>query len=179
MQPIIINITGKAEHGKTTTRNMLYDELTLQGKRCLKVSYGSLVKYIATTYFGWNGEKDEAGRTLLQWLGTDKIRKVFPTFWVNHIIDIVTVFEEDYDFVLVDDCRFDDEVTTWTSTGYNTLVVRVNRLGYESNLTEEQKKHPSEAAIDYELINFDIETDNLYGLEVEAKSLAKLLLMFK
>lgn len=68
----IVCISGKAQHGKDTTAKLLEEILEAQGNRVLIAHYGDLVKYVCKTFFGWDGKKDEKGRTLLQRVGTDK-----------------------------------------------------------------------------------------------------------
>ncbi len=41
------------------------------GYKVLIAHYADLVKYVAKTFFEWNGEKDEYGRSLLQHIGTE------------------------------------------------------------------------------------------------------------
>ena len=56
------------------------------GYSTLIVHYADLLKYMCKTFFGWNGEKDEFGRSLLQRVGTDCIRNVEPDYWVDFVI---------------------------------------------------------------------------------------------
>ena len=66
----VIVISGKAQHGKDTTAGFLKDALEADGYPVLIAHYGDLVKYVCKMYLGWNGEKDEYGRSLLQYAGT-------------------------------------------------------------------------------------------------------------
>ena len=65
----VIVISGKAQHGKDTTAGFLKDALEADGYPVLIAHYGDLVKYVCKMYLGWNGEKDEYGRSLLQYAG--------------------------------------------------------------------------------------------------------------
>ena len=69
----VICISGKAQHGKDTSALMVKEMLEDDGYKVLIAHYGDLVKYICRTFFQWNGEKDEAGRSLLQRIGTDAV----------------------------------------------------------------------------------------------------------
>lgn len=144
----VICISGKAQHGKDTTSRIMASELRKTGFRVLEAHYADLVKYTCRTFFGWNGEKDEAGRTMLQRVGTDAIRTKDPDYWVRFIADILRFFPDDWDYVLIPDARFPNEIDYMKECGLNTLHVRVIRPNFESNLTEEQKNHPSETALD-------------------------------
>lgn len=61
----IICISGHAQHGKDTFAKMLEEELELRNQKVLVTHYADLVKYICKQFFGWDGQKDEAGRHLL------------------------------------------------------------------------------------------------------------------
>ena len=63
----------------------------------MKVGMGDRLKYIATQYFGSDGKKDEKGRHLLQWLGTEIFRTKNPNFWTDSVLDMIEVFEGDND----------------------------------------------------------------------------------
>ena len=105
----VICISGKAQNGKDTVAETIRDSLEEDGKRVLITHYGDLVKYIAKTYFDWDGEKDEQGRETLQFIGTDIVRTKRPTYWVDFIISILELFGNNWDYVLIPDCRFPDE----------------------------------------------------------------------
>ena len=105
----VICISGKAQNGKDTTASFMKQALEDKGQRVLIAHFGDLVKYICKTFFGWDGQKDERGRTLLQYVGTDKIRAVSPDYWVDFIVNILTIFKDEWDYVLIPDCRFPNE----------------------------------------------------------------------
>lgn len=144
----VILISGKAGHGKDTTANFLKHALEADGYSVLITHYGDLVKYVCKTFFGWNGEKDEAGRTLLQKIGTDTIRTNRPDYWVSFVSDIMEFFPGEWDYVLIPDYRFPNEVDYIKDAGFDAVHLRVVREGFVSPLTSEQQAHPSETALD-------------------------------
>ena len=171
----VICIAGAAEHGKTASAKILKDRLEIDGKRCLIISFANYLKYICKTYYGWDGKKDESGRHLLQYIGTDIVRKKKPTFWVQTVIDFIKVFEDDYDYFLIDDCRFADEISCFKNNGIESLSVRVFRNNYENHLTEEQRMHPSERALDNYKFDYYIESESgINNLSVEVQKMYKL-----
>lgn len=149
----VILISGKAQNGKDTVAGSLHKALIDEGKRVLVTHYADLLKYICRNYFGWDGNKDENGRQMLQYVGTDVIRKQNPTLWVDFVAMILKYFHENWDYVIIPDCRFPNEVSTMIDNGFDTIHLRVVRDNFESPLTEEQQKHPSETALD------DVEPD--------------------
>ena len=144
----VICISGHAQHGKDTTAGFLKEALEADGQRVLIAHYGDLVKYICKTVFGWNGQKDEYGRTLLQHVGTDIIRKQEPDFWVGFIVRILEFFGGEWDFVLIPDSRFPNEINCLKDGGFDVTHLRIIRDGFTSSLTPEQQQHLSETALD-------------------------------
>lgn len=150
----IILISGKAGHGKTTVADILKDKLEKLENKVLITNYGDLVKYVCKTFFNWDGEKDIPGRTLLQYVGTDKIRTYRNSFWVDFVADILSCFKDEWDYVLIPDVRFPDEIEEIKLRDFDCTTLRVERLSYNSILTEEQQSHISEIALD--CYNFDV-----------------------
>lgn len=144
----VILISGKAQNGKDTTASILKQTLVDNGDRVLITHYADLLKYICTNYFGWDGKKDDKGRQMLQYVGTDVIRKQNPTLWVDFVAMILKYFKGNWDYVIIPDCRFPNEITRMIEAGFDTIHLRVHRPNFESPLTQEQQNHPSETALD-------------------------------
>lgn len=144
----VITISGKAQNGKDTTAGFLKDALEADGYSVLITHYGDLLKYICQKFFGWDGKKDEKGRSILQYVGTDVIRAEQPNFWVGFIGNILDLFPDTWDYVLIPDCRFPNEVNVLKDSGLDVTHIRVVRDGFDSPLTPEQQQHPSETALD-------------------------------
>ena len=138
---------------------MLKDTLEAEGRRVLVTHYADLVKYICRQFCGWNGEKDETGRSLLQKVGTDIFRKRNPDYWVDFIMDMIDTFGMQWDVVLIPDCRFPNEYLGPIERGYKTTLVRIVRDEASSALTDDQKKHASECSMDGIGADFEIEND--------------------
>lgn len=152
----VICISGKAQHGKDTTAGFLKERLEDQGYDVLIAHYGDLVKYICKTFFGWSGQKDEYGRGLLQFVGTDVIREQEPDFWVAFLTKMLHFFREEWDYVLIPDSRFPNEIDYLRSAGLDVTHLRVIRDHFQSPLTEQQQRHPSETALDHVTPDFYI-----------------------
>lgn len=144
----IICISGKARHGKDITATFLSEALETRGYKVLVTHYADLLKYICKTFFDWDGKKDEYGRDLLQIVGTDVIRKKDPDFWVKFIRDILQFFPDRWDYVIIPDCRFPNEIDVIKKTFSDAIHIRVIRPDFESPLTPEQQAHISETALD-------------------------------
>lgn len=144
----IICISGKAQHGKDTTATILSSALENRGNKVLIFHYADLLKYLCRQYFDWNGEKDEAGRTLLQHVGTDVVRAKEPNFWVDFAVKCFKLFEDEWDYVLIPDCRFPNEIVH-IKANFDCTHLSVFRPNFKSPLSEEQQKHISETALDH------------------------------
>ena len=165
-----ICISGKAQNGKDTSAEIFKNELVIRGHSVLVIHQADLLKYICKAFFNWNGEKDEAGRTLLQQVGTNVIRKVEPDFWVDFIAKVTGFFKDTWDYIIIPDTRFPNELEKLKADDANVFHVRVIRKDFKSPLTEEQQRHPSETALDgiesdFTLLN-DKGIDDLYGCVV-------------
>lgn len=144
----IIAISGKAQHGKDTTAGFLKSALEADGYKVQVAHYADLLKYICKQFFGWNGQKDDAGRHILQYVGTDVIRTQKPDFWVDFIISMAELFPDTWDYLLIPDCRFPNEIDRIKSVGLDMVHLRVVRENFTSPLSQEQQAHPSETALD-------------------------------
>jgi hypothetical protein len=168
----VVVISGAAEHGKTAVANILKDILEADNKKCLIISFANYLKYICKTYYGWDGKKDENGRHILQYVGTDVVRKKNPNFWVKTVIDFIKVFEDDYDYFIIDDCRFKNEVNCFKDNGIQSLSIKVFRNNYKNHLTEEQRMHPSERDMDDYKFDYYIESESgIDNLSVEVRKM--------
>lgn len=162
----VICICGKARAGKDTAAGYLRDALKTKGKKVLIFHYADLLKFLCKQYFEWNGEKDETGRTLLQRIGTDVIRKKMPDYWVKFLNDILYLFSDEWDYVIIPDCRFHNEICGIDIPGRDSKIrtMRITRgADFDNGLTEEQKKHPSETALD----NFPVDVAIYNGGSLE------------
>lgn len=153
----IITISSKAKGGKDFSANLIKQKLESKGEKVLITHYADLLKYICKTFFGWDGKKNVEGRTLLQYVGTDIIRKKNPDYWINFIIGILNLFPNEWDYVLIPDTRFPNE-NDLMKEYFDVTTVRVIRPNFDNGLTEEQKNHESETALDdyefdYRIIN--------------------------
>ncbi len=97
-----------------------------------------------------------------------------PNYWVDFIGQIISLFDDSglWDYVIIPDCRFPNEVIV-LSEDYDIDVwgVRVVRNNFESSLTEAQKNHPSEIAMD-DFGKFDaiLENDGTDAFITEVKN---------
>ena len=98
-------------------------------------------------------------------------------FHVGRICEDIEICQDYVDYVIIDDTRFPNEVYFPKAMfGDKVMTIRVSRLNedltpFESSLTEEQKKHISEVALDN--FNFDqtIAAPTIQSLEKNIKEI--------
>lgn len=168
----IIMISGKSGHGKDTVAQMMKKNLEAKNKRVLIVHFADLVKHYAHDYYGWQGQKDEEGRALLQKIGTEMMRKYYPTYWAEIIGKFIAVagYWNEFDYCIIPDWRFKNEFTTvylHNSKINKTYRLRVNRENYRNPaMTDEQFNHISETELDDTDFDWIIENNgDLLALE--------------
>lgn len=147
----IIIYSGKAQHGKSTAAEFTKKCLEEQGKKVMIFNYADYLKFILTKYYGWDRQKDEKGRTLLQKVGTG-YREKDPDFWVKHAKNLFDMVQDDFDYVVIGDARFKNEIE-YVRKYFTTVAVRIKRPRFDNGLTKEQQKHVSE--VDLDKFNFD------------------------
>lgn len=139
--------SGLAQSGKDTSAQIIKNDLESRGYSVLITHYADLLKFICRNFFGWNGNKDEVGRTLLQRIGTDCVRAQDPDYWVDFIVNIIRMFPSEFDYVIIPDMRFPNELDRIVDAGFPVTHVHIARPGFDNLLTDEQKKHPSENSL--------------------------------
>ena len=147
----VYTFSGVAGSGKTTAANKLKEIITKYDpdKKVYVLAYADYLKYIAKTFYDWDGVKDEYGRELLQTLGTDEIRATDENFWVNSVISQIEMFARDADVIIMSDARFPNEIQCWYDRLGVENVFDILLLGThdETRVNDEQAQHSSETAL--------------------------------
>lgn len=151
----IIMISGKAESGKDFIAQKVKKYLEQRNHSVLTIHFGDKLKFICEKYFNWDGKKDEKGRTLLQTVGTNKIRSLDKDYFVNDVLGILKLYNNNWDYVLIPDLRFINEYKL-INNEFKTTTIRKSRNKI-SSLTELQKNNQSEIEMDN--FNFDYYID--------------------
>lgn len=142
----VIMISGKAESGKNFVADIMRQKLDENGNKVLTVAFGDYVKFLCSTYFGWDGKKDNKGRELLQHIGTGVFRRYNEDYFANRVVDLIKATGE-WDYVIIPDLRFENELHIIHSN-FDAVAVRVERSGFDSTLTAAQKLNQSEIELD-------------------------------
>ena len=185
----VIILSAKAMHGKDTFAAMLKEELESKGKRVAITHFAKYIKNILIDFYGAETKdgsyntivKDDFVRTKLQKLGTEIIRQEMkmPMFHVKRICEDIDIVKDDFDYIIVSDCRFTNEVDfTKAYFPRNVIDVRIERENFKSPLTEEQLNHPSETDLDDYEFELYAKAGNLEELKWEAEEFAEMLVNF-
>ena len=140
-----VAICGKMASGKTTLANRLCNE-----ENYTKLSLAGMVKEVAYTVFNMN--PDNKDRKLLQQIGM-KMREIRPMVWIDYIIEE----SNGYEYVVVDDVRFINEVKQFKEKGWKLVKLEITDEIQKSRLQntyDDWESHwnnrddPSEAEVD-------------------------------
>lgn len=149
----VIMISGKSASGKDEFARLLEEKLKSYGKNVLIIHFGDAVKDMLTRYYNWDGNKDAAGRAMLQRLGTEIMRTAHSTYWAEIVAKFISAAHE-WDYVLIPDLRFYNEFETVCQYNDNVITIRINRFDkngkpyYNSNMRINQLTHVSECELD-------------------------------
>lgn len=159
--PLIYLISGKARHGKDTTAAMIKKYYEEKDKKVINLQYSSYIKEYAKKISNWDGSEETKPRELLQQLGTEIIRtKIDSLFFVDAIIKDMKVYSYFFDVIVVSDIRTPEEIDYPKNSFKNAFSINVRRTNFDNGLTEEQKKHYTEIALDnYDKFDYIIMND--------------------
>ena len=150
MSVIVLGISGKAEVGKD------YVAASLSGWQRFSLAWHFKVWAVAqgkATYEEVFDTKPPHVRKLLQLAGTEEGRDVYgEDIWCNAaqawIQILASVSDKNPALFVVPDVRFPNEVDMIHSMGGRVLRIEAPQRAAKSRLTEEQRLHPSEVALD-------------------------------
>lgn len=150
-----------AQSGKDTCAAMMKEEYEKRGKRVIIIAFADYVRMCLDKYYGVKEYKTSEGRTLIQHFATDLVRKNDPTFWGRTVGDLLRAIEDDFDYAIIPDWRFENEYTSLASRFAPHIIVQVGiyRPNNEAtdNMTEAQRKHQSETEMnDYKNFDYNI-----------------------
>lgn len=171
----ILMISGKAGSGKDTIAKAFKEEFEKHNKKVLIIHFGDPVKFFAKEFYNWDGNKDESGRNLLQYVGTSLVRATYPRYWgelIGKFINAVS-YTNDYDVAIIADWRFENEykaIKQCCELRNKIYTIRIDRFddtGYpyvNPNMTKEQLKHISETELDNYTFEYVIRNDSFNKL---------------
>lgn len=159
--PKIYIISGKARSGKDTTADIISEYYSLKSKKSITLSYGYYIKEYAKKVSDWDGSDDTKPRTLLQTLGTEIIRnKIDSMFFIERMIGDIKVYSYFFDVIIISDARVKAEITTIKKNFDDVIDIHIERDDFDNGLTDEQKNHPTENALnDFEEYDYIVKNN--------------------
>ena len=88
------------------------------------------------------------------------------------------LLKANYEYVLIPDARFPNEIRKWWQTDFDSITVRIERMNkddteYDNGLSEEQKQHPSETELDDWIFNYHVYNKYVTDLQNAARGIFK------
>ena len=168
-----------AQSGKDTCAAMMKEEYEKRGKRVIIIAFADYVRMCLDKYYGIKDYKTPEGRTIIQHFATDLVRKNDPTFWGRTVGDLLRAIEDDFDYAIIPDWRFENEYINLAARFAPHIIVLVDiyRPNNEAtdNMTEAQRKHQSETELD-NYKNFDYNISNEFNeLDETRKQIIKMI----
>ena len=174
----IFVICGKARHGKDTTALIIDKYFEKNNKKVINLQYSSYLKEYAKRITGWDGSEETKPRELLQYLGTEYIRKEIDNlFFVKRMIGDLKVYSKYFDVATISDARMVEEIDELKKEFPNVCAIKVVRPNFDNGLSAEQQKHATEIALDnYDKIDHVLLNDGtLEDLEKKIEDLMEVI----
>jgi dephospho-CoA kinase len=154
-----IGICGRMCSGKSTLANNIIEYNKKKNINIVKDSFAAKIYDIAYDIFGMT-TKD---RQLLQQIGT-KFRDIDDKVWINYIIN------KHPDNVIIDDVRYQNEITTLKENGFILIKLSISR---ELQLTRLRELYKDDFDRHYKNIDHiselfvDVAPDNMFDIVVD------------
>ena len=169
-KPKIIIISGKASSGKSLVGNIIKQNIN----NTVLLAYADYLKMYAKNIAGWDGSEDTKPRELLQQLGVELIKtKIDDNMLIKRIIEDIKVYSYFYDYIVITDARFPNEIESIKNEFDNVISIRVNRNIY--SLERKYQNHSTETGMN-EYNNYDYIIDNnddIKALELKVMEVVK------
>lgn len=141
----IIIISGKAKSGKNLIANIIKNNI--YNKKTIILAYAFYLKEYAKNISSWDGNENNKPRTLLQELGIELIKnKIDENLLIRRMLEDIEIYSYFFDIVIISDARFANEINVIKDKYEDVITIHVD--GIENDLTDEQRSHITENALD-------------------------------
>lgn len=156
-EPKIYILTGKAGSGKNVAASIIKEYYEQNNVKAIELAYASYLKEYIKKITNWDGNEQTKPRELLQQLGVELIKNnIKKNLLIERITDDIKVYSYFFDVIIITDARFEEEIEEIKKISDKVTVINIE--GKENNLTEQQKKHITETALnDYNKYDYKIE----------------------
>ena len=168
----IFIISGKARSGKGEVSNIINN--FYKEKKCITISFAYYLKDYIKRITNWDGNEENKPRELLQQLGIELIKnKINKKLLINRILEDIEVFSYFYDIIIINDARLVDEIEEVKQKYKDSICIRIIR-DKENNLTDIEKQHLTESALDnYNNFDYIINNNSYEELENDLKNILR------
>lgn len=161
----IFIISGKAGSGKDTFADCMIKQIKKSNihNHVFRIAYADALRHDAQKYFDVDvNNKNNMYRTMMQYIGTDIVRRRMPNYWVNTVISKLKLYGDIFDTGIITDARYINEVQLIKDYAncehIPCISIRIERPETNLNMTIKQMKHSSETELDdfefdYHVIN--------------------------
>jgi len=167
-------IAGQARTGKDTVMKIITKYYENKNKLVVNLGFTDYIKNYAMKITNWDGRDETKPRELLQIIGTDIVRnQINQDFFIDRLCEDIRVYKYFFDVIIISGARFPNELDTPKKLFKNVKVIKVERPNFINELTDKQKKHITEHALDdYNNYDYTIINDgNLEQLEANVKQM--------
>ena len=165
----IFLIAGKAGGGKNEVANIIKEELP----NTVITAFSKYIKLFALELTEWDGRDITKPREFLQNMG-DKLRAIDEDFLTKRILEDLEVYKrEGIENVVISDVRLVHELEYFKNlSGYDVIAIRVNCSNSTRELTDSEKSHHTETALDtYQAFDYVVYNDMNENLKKEIKEI--------
>ncbi len=157
----IFLLAGKARSGKDTVAQIINNYYESQGKKAVLLRFTDYIRGYCQKIAGWDGDDKTKPRELMQTLGTDIVRnQINKDFFINRLCEDIMVYKYYFDVIIVSGARFPNELDIPKSKFKNVNIIMVERPNFVNELTDKQKKHITEHALEnYKNYDYLIKND--------------------
>ena len=162
-------VAGKAGSGKNEVANIIKEELS----NTVITAFSKYIKLFALELTDWDGDDSDKPREFLQNMG-DKLRAIDEDFLTKRILEDIEVYKrEGISNVVVSDVRLVNEIDYFKKLkDLEVIAIRVNSDNSMRKLTDSEKSHHTELALD-NYNKFDYIIDNKFddNLKIQVKEI--------
>ena len=149
MDTKIFLLAGKARSGKDTAAKVIKDYYEGKDKRVVQIGFADYIKNYAMNITNWDGTDETKPRELLQVIGTDIVRNTIDeNFFIDRVCEDIMVYKHFFDIIIISGARFPNELDIPKKKFDNVVIIGTKRSNYDDGLTDKQKHHVTENALD-------------------------------
>lgn len=154
----IFLISGKAKSGKDVAADIIKEKYN--NDRVIELKYADLLKYYTKLITNWNGREETKPREMLQTIGDEVKNNEGQDFFVDETIKNIEVLKHFAKVIVISDVRYINEIEKVKQKYDDVVTIRIVKPNFDNGLTEAEKNHSSETALDkYDKFDYIITND--------------------